>query len=134
MDDIMRQIEKHREMDQAAQGLLKLVASSTPQSFQAFALIVQLSTCLDTQNGAHSGRLNTEVAPFGCAFADLKEDWALYLHEWTTDTIELDWRNFAHATQWIIERLRKYIAQENDILYPLALQTGRIRLRAAKSD
>lgn len=142
MHDIERLIAEHREMDQMAQDILALIASSTPDPIEAFALLRRLSACLDEhlagEEGflyadhfaAHPGSLNKEIAAFERAFADLKEEWALYLHEWTPDNIGIDWRNFAHATQWIINRLRERIVQENDILYPLALQQGRIRLRA----
>lgn len=143
MHDIERLIEEHREMDQMAQDLLALVASSSPQSIEAYALLRRLSACLDEhlagETGflyadhfaADPGRLDEEIATFERAFADLKEEWALYLHEWTPDNIGIDWRNFAHSTRWIIGRLRERIAQENDILYPLALHHGRIRLRPA---
>lgn len=141
MHDIERLILEHKAMDGLAEYLLALVESSGPRAEEAFSLIRRLSACLDEHLAAEQsflyanhfaavpGRLDEEVTAFERTFADLKEEWALYLHEWTPDNISIDWRNFAHATQWIIRRLRERIAQENDILYPLALQKGRIRLR-----
>ncbi len=145
MHDIERLIQEHRAMDELAQDLLELMESPEPRAEEAFSLVRRLSACLDEHLAAEQGflyadhfaavpgRLDGEVAAFERAFADLKEEWALYLLEWMPENIGVDWRNFSHATGWIIGRLRERIAQEDDILYPLALQQGRIRLRPAGS-
>jgi hypothetical protein len=143
MHDIERLIQEHKAMDELAQDLLALVERPEPRVEEAFSLVRRLSACLDEHLAAEQGflyanhlaaalgRLDEEVVAFERAFADLKEEWALYLLEWTPENIGIDWRNFAHATGWVIRRLRERIAQENDILYPLALQQCRIRLRPA---
>lgn len=141
MHTIERLIEEHKQLDDMARELMELSRSAEPRPLDAFTLLWKLSACLDEHLAGEAGfiytdhlkvqpdRMDIEVAAFEAAFQDLVEEWSLYLKEWTLDNITIDWRNFDHATQWIIGRLRERIAQENDILYPLALQAGRIRLR-----
>ncbi|MEZ5654309.1 MAG: hemerythrin domain-containing protein [Sphingobium sp.] len=141
MHDIQQLIAEHEKMDELAEELLTLVQSPDPWAGDAFALVRRLSACLDehlaAENGilyadhyrAMPGRLESEVVAFERTFQDLSEEWSLYLREWTIDNIVADWRNFSHATQWLMTRLRERIAQENEILYPLALHHGLIRLR-----
>ncbi len=145
MLSIDRLIEEHEAKDDMAQMLMELVCSSEPKTYEAFSLLRRLAACLDEHLAGEAGflysdhlraspaRLEEEVLAFEEAFEDLKQEWSTYLHEWTPDNIELDWRNFDHTTQWIMRRLRTRIAQENDILYPLALHYGRIRLRDPSS-
>lgn len=146
MLEIEQLIQEHKAMDELAQALLTLVKSPDPHVEKAFSIVRRLSAYLDEHLAAgrnllyanHSaavpGRLDEEAAAFERALTDLKEDWALYLHEWIPDNIGIDWRNFSHATQWIINRLRERIAQESDILYPLTLHQGGIRLRTERMD
>jgi hypothetical protein len=68
---------------------------------------------------------------FESDFANLGEDWKAYLEEWPADAIAHDFDRFAEATVSLMGRLGARIAHENSLLYPLALQGGRIRLRAA---
>jgi hypothetical protein len=142
MDDINRLIEEHQAMDDMARELIELARHSEPQPLEAFNAMRRLSACLDEHLAGEAGflyrdhlaarpdRLEEEVRRFEADFADLTEEWTLYLREWTLDNIAIDWCNYAHATLWIMGRLRERIAQENDILYPLALHHGRIRLRS----
>jgi hypothetical protein len=146
MLSIDRLIEEHDTMDDMANELMELVRSSEPKANEAFSLLRRLSACLDEHLAGEAGflysdhlrsssaRLEEEVLAFEKTFEDLKLEWSTYLHEWMPDNIELDWRNFDHATQWVMGRLRARITQENDILYPLALHYGRIRLRDPSSE
>lgn len=141
MHTIERLIQDHQALDNMALEIIEMVQPVEPRAIEVFNRLRSLSACLDEHLASEQGflyadhfqaktaRLDEEVAAFERAFEDLKEEWALYLQEWTPDNIAIDWRNFSHATQWIMGRLRERIAQENDILYPLALQCGRIRLR-----
>lgn len=142
MHTIQRLIQDHQAMDDMARDIMEMVSpSAPPRAIDAFNALRRLSACLDEhlageasflytdQLRAETSRLETEIAAFERDFEDLKQEWALYLHEWTPDNIAIDWRNYSHATLWIMNRLRARIMQENDILYPLALQQSRIRLR-----
>ncbi|MBW8911107.1 MAG: hemerythrin domain-containing protein [Sphingomonas sp.] len=71
------------------------------------------------------------VEDFQRSFADLAADWADYLRTWDAECIAADWPSFRDETIAIMKRLQSRIAEENGLLYPLALHKGRIRLRAA---
>ena len=101
----------------------------------------RLAGCLDEHLAAEAGflyashyraqpnRLEEEVMAFERDFQNLQEEWELYMSEWTIDNMSIDWRNFYHATLSVMQRFHARLMQENDILYPLALHYGRIRLR-----
>jgi hypothetical protein len=141
MQNIGRLIEEHNHMDDMALDLMNLVRSPEQRALDAFTLLRRLSGSLDEHLAGEEGflyadhfraapnRLEEEIIAFEHAFEDMKEEWSIYLAEWTLDNIMIDWRNFDHATQWIMGRLRERIAQENEILYPMALHYGRIRLQ-----
>ena len=144
MHNIEQLIEDHKILDTMAADLNSLVRGPHPCAESAYAMLRRLSACMDEHLSAEHGflydahfraapgRLQSEVETFEREFRDLDEEWSLYLNEWTLENIEVDWRNFAHATLWVMGRFRDRIAQENDILYPLALHSGGIRLRASK--
>lgn len=144
MHDIERLIEDHELLDNLARDLIDIVRSPLPSAENAYALLRHLSASmnehLNAENGflydqhyrAEPGRLQKEVEAFERDFRELDVEWSLYMNEWTLENISVDWRNFAHATLWVMTRFRDRLVQENDILYPLALQSGRIRLRASK--
>lgn len=77
------------------------------------------------------GKFPAAVAEFRRSFASLTEAWSDYLGHWDADRIATDWAGFARQTTAIMNRLRERIADENRLLYPLALQSCRIRLRTA---
>lgn len=141
MHDIEQLIEDHELLDNLARDLIDLVRSPPPCPENAYATLRRLSASvnehLSVENGflygehfrAKPGRLEQEVEAFERDFRHLDEEWPLYMREWTPENIAVDWLNFAHSTLWVMGRFRDRIAQENDILYPLALQSGRIRLR-----
>ncbi|MCZ4341035.1 hemerythrin domain-containing protein [Sphingomonadaceae bacterium G21617-S1] len=71
------------------------------------------------------------AALFHESFADLAACWDAYLHDWDADCIGIDWASFAEETVMMMERLRARIAEENGLLYRLALPRGRTRLPSA---
>lgn len=73
----------------------------------------------------------TAAALFHESFADLSACWGEYLHDWDADCIGIDWASFAEETIMMMERLRAHIAEENGLLYRLALPRGRTRLPSA---
>ena len=77
------------------------------------------------------GKFPAAVAEFRSSFASLTEAWSDYLRHWDADGIAADWAGFARQTTAMMNRLRERIADENRLLYPLALQSCRIRLRTA---
>ncbi|MBB6123503.1 hypothetical protein [Sphingobium subterraneum] len=75
--------------------------------------------------------LDDAVRKVESAFAELKTRWRTYRTQWSADNIAQDWEGFAQDSAAIMHRILDRIAQENAVLYPLALQHSRIRLRAA---
>lgn len=64
-------------------------------------------------------------------FAELREDWGLYLTEWNAECIAADWAGFRHHTDALIARLAHRVRAENELLYTVALKNSVIPLREA---
>lgn len=141
MQSIERLIEEHELMDDMACELMSLVRLPEQQAMEAFTMMRRLSACMDEHLKGEEGflyadhyraapnRLEEEVVAFERDYRDLTEEWSIYMSEWTIENITVDWRNYDHATQWVMGRFRERLAQENEILYPLALHYSRILFR-----
>jgi iron-sulfur cluster repair protein YtfE (RIC family) len=81
-------------------------------------------------SGASGGASDVANA-FVADFAALREDWGLYLREWTSDGIAADWAGFGQETRSMMARLADRVKAENQLLYAAALQSGVIPLRDA---
>jgi hypothetical protein len=81
--------------------------------------------------GTQPDRFPGAVSKFHADFAELASAWQDYLKMWDPSAIASDWTEFCRETTIMMGWLRQRIADENALLYPLALQTGRIRLRQA---
>ena len=67
---------------------------------------------------------------FEAALQELRADWQTYLADWVvTDKIKGDWPAFAEETRAMMARLRQRVRDETDLIYPMAMQRGYIRLR-----
>lgn len=84
-----------------------LMASSNPQAVRT------------------AGQFSNEMGGLAAAFK-------LYIEDWTWDRIANDWSGFCAATQVILTALGNRIRRENEILYPLAEQTGQADKASAK--
>jgi len=142
MQDLQTLIAEHDHMDEMAKQLIA-IATDREDVTGALCLRATLSITLDDHLsredsflydqllGATDTVFPTAVLDFRRSFADLATDWGGYLTSWDAECIRADWEGFASETIAIMIRLRARIAEENALLYPLALQKGRIRLRAA---
>lgn len=142
MQDFATLIVEHDRMDAMAADLIAMVdAQDGHDPAEAYDKVRALALCLDTHL-AHEDEylyagdaartpalLDRAVGRLTTDFAALKAEWSTYLREWSEENISIDWPSFARATVWMMEQLRARIAFENAVLYPLALQYGRIRLR-----
>ncbi len=63
-------------------------------------------------------------------FSELSNSWNSYLERWTLEAIAATPRAFAQETTDMMTAFKLRIERENRITYPLALETGRIRLHA----
>jgi len=142
MQDLQTLIAEHDHMDELAQRLVE-IAGDREDVAGALCLRATLSIALedhlsredsflyDQLLGATDSVYPEAVLNFRRSFADLAADWGDYLTSWDAECIRADWEGFAAETDAIMVRLRARIAEENGLLYPLALQKGHIRLRAA---
>ena len=142
MQDYQTLLTEHDGMDALAEQLLE-IARGTCDVQAALETRAKLSVDLDDHLSREDSFLYDEamgatrtsfpaaVLRFRQTFADLTADWSDYLRTWDADCITVDWAMFAAETTAITHRLRERIAEENDILYPLALHQSHIRLRAA---
>lgn len=142
MQDYQTLIAEHDQMDGLAEQLIALI-SGREDAAGALCLRATLSITLDDHLSREDSFLYDEllgatdkvfpaaVLEFRRSFADLAADWGDYLSSWDAECIRADWASFAAETVAIMHRLRARIADENALLYPLALQKGHIRLRAA---
>ena len=81
--------------------------------------------------GGGNERVAAEAQAFVDEFDELVRDWGVYLADWDADRVRADESAFRDATLAIAARVRTRVRRENEQLYPLALRTGAIRLRAA---
>lgn len=142
MQNLMNLINDHQVLDQMAADIMALSASE-PDAAAGYRMLGAFKARLDDHLAdeadflyedhmrADPTRMDDEVRRFTRAFEDLTAQWGRYLVEWTEDGMSRDWDGFVRSSQAIMQRMRQRIAQENAVLYPLALQHSRIRLRAA---
>lgn len=139
-----RLIAEHALIEATARQLLEL-ASAARCDLPAVAQTLERLASELTDHLAHEDSFiyprmiaaeNTEMAEAAQGFVDefstLRTDWSRYLGEWTGDAIASDWHRFGEETRVLLTRLAKRVRAENDLLYPAALRSGVIPLRAAR--
>jgi hypothetical protein len=136
-----RLIEEHDEIDRLARQLERGVEVDTPDPARAFHLLVELSRAvsehLSYEDRRVYSRLLAPKAPravgpevdFEASFQALRTDWLTYLGDWNIETLACDWTAFREETRAMMTRLRSRVRDETNLIYPLALQQGAIRLR-----
>jgi hypothetical protein len=77
------------------------------------------------------GQSAETIRHFEDKFARLGADWERYLTEWDAECLAADWDTFREETTVLMARVRERTREETSLIYPLALQKGVIRLRAA---
>ena len=138
-----RLIAEHGRIDMALGRLQLLIEADAPDAGAVTIclsdLSCELTAHLEYEDSFIYPRLiassdrqtSTTAREFVEDFAQLREDWELYLSEWNRDCIVADWAQFRHYTHVMIARLTERIRAENELLYAAALQAGAIRLRRA---
>jgi hypothetical protein len=123
--DLARAVEDGQHVDRAIgmRARLSVAVESHLRREESF-LLAEL-------RAPGNGVFPAAVAKFRQSSTDLTEAWSCYMRGWDVERIAADWAGFAAQTIALMARLRERIAQENRLLYPIALQGCRIRLRAA---
>lgn len=142
MPDIFSLMDDHEAMDASADRLLQRARPDAGSAEECHLLLCSLKCQLVAHRAAEASFLKTDPAhapsdPFETElralteeFAELSESWAAYLGRWTRTAIAADRTAFWGETSDMMTALKLRIARENDITYPLALETGRISLNA----
>ncbi|MBN8832236.1 MAG: hypothetical protein J0G94_16840 [Sphingomonadales bacterium] len=140
MPDIMRLIDDHHAMEQLADRLVATARGDFAQAATCRALMAALAERVAGHLMREADFLRgdgqrarpefaREVAAFTEAFGHFTESWLAYLGRWSGEgRIERDRARYAGETADIMTALKLRIARENDVVYPLALRTGRIVL------
>ena len=139
--DLLSLMEQHDQLDSLADELVALArAHGTPAT--ACAALIEGMDCIltvhlaaeaellyDKAQNANDNDFAATLADFEQDFSLLDEHWRLFRAHWTPATIEADRPGFRSQTSDLMTALKLRIARENAVLYPLALEKGRISLR-----
>ncbi|RYY29012.1 MAG: hemerythrin domain-containing protein [Sphingomonadales bacterium] len=136
-----RLMREHARIEIAVQHLLELVSAPEPDLGCVTIALSDLSQEL-SEHLAHedsfiyprmiqgnNALMRDAARAFSAEFASLRDDWSLYLREWSAECIGGDWAHFVQQTKAILERLQCRIDAENNILYTAALRESVIMLR-----
>lgn len=142
VQDICSLMDDHEAMDALADRLIRTARSGCGSAEDCHALLCSLKGQLQVHLAAEAGFLKPDPAiaapdPFERelralkdAFSELSDSWKSYLGRWTAPAIADDRAAFAQETGDMMTALKLRIERENRVTYPMALETGRICLRA----
>jgi len=137
-----RLIEEHDAIDTLVRRIEAEVDTSGPSIPAISALLADLSLAVSNHLSVEDRSVYTRLivakdkesvrvkVDFEEAFQALRADWLAYLADWTSsDNVELDWDTFVNETRAMMPRLRQRVREETNLIYPVALHLGFIRLR-----
>jgi hypothetical protein len=123
--DVARVRVEHEALDHEAAELQSLIMEGPSSCSDAFARLAAYASILsehllgehDVLEVAHRGR---EGSPqFGRMRTDLEAlrwDWEEYLSIWTEDTASQDWETFSEHSLVLLDRIRRRIRHEDELL------------------
>ena len=123
--DVARVRREHDALEQSAAELQLLIAEGPSTCQQVFEQLAAYASVLSEHLlGEHdvleSAQLGRETSlNFGSMRPELKAlrwDWEEYLSVWTADTASDDWEVFMEHSLAILDRVRRRIRHENDLL------------------
>jgi len=138
MYDIARLIDDHDVLDKLADRLIAAARPGQADPLACRALMMRLAERLATHlrqeadfllhdaPGAIRSVFGQELANFADDFAELTQGWDIYLDRWMPDEIAEHRAAFAGETADLLTALKLRIAREAQLLYPLALESGRM--------
>lgn len=141
MIEFERLMDEHDRLSMLAATFVQAVGDSALDIDSLLLLRTDLATELASHLYTEDGHIYPKLihaADHGAAraarlfleqFEHLAADWQNYLAGWPRDAIAADSAGFANETRMIMARLLHRIDQENQLLYPLALRAGVVRLR-----
>ena len=141
MYDLMSLMDQHDRLDALADQLIARARVHASPASDCRGLMEQMAAILHSHLAAEAEFLyaNTDadndndlaatIADFEQHFAMLDEHWREFLIQWSVPRIEGNRAAFQSQASDIMTALKLRIARENMVLYPLALEKGRISLR-----
>lgn len=140
--NIEQLMHEHDLIDEHTLALERACEAVSPDIDQVLTTRDALRTILEDhlshEDEALFGKLMTAnhesaaaVESFTADFADLRADWSLYLSDWSGEWLTTDWPGFQRETAALMRRIRERTGRETGLLYPLALKSGAVALRAA---
>jgi hypothetical protein len=134
-------IAEHKAIQRRADTRLRIIEGDqdAETAYHALAmLLAELVAHLGHEDAdlyprlmADNGYGTTHAAAEAIAeFETLAGDWCSFATRWTSEPIDRDWLQFGIAARELIDRLARRMRTENELLYPLALRSAHIRLRA----
>jgi hypothetical protein len=137
-----RLLAEHDAIEALAGSLESVLDGGAPDALAAVALLEDLASAIEEHHReeqvvygrlcASGDPLATElVAAFVRQCDSQDAEWRAYIGDWGRDCIAADWETFRAETGAVIARLHQRLRAEASTIYPVALQRGVIRLRAA---
>lgn len=139
--DLLSLMEQHDRLDELADRLVALARNHETPAADCTMLLAEMSVILSAHLAAEAeflygkaqGPADHEfaatLADFEQDFSLLDEGWRHFLSHWTPQHIAADRPGFQSQASDLMTVLKLRIARENAVLYPLALEKGRISLR-----
>jgi len=137
-----RLMEEHDAIDTLARRVEAEIGKAGPSIPTISALLADLSFAVSDHLSVEDRTVYTRLIAakdkesvrveldFEQSFQALRADWLAYLADWTSsDNVELDWDSFVIETRAMMPRLRQRVREETNLIYPVALHHGFIRLR-----
>ncbi len=138
MHDIASLIDDHDAMDALADRLIAAARPGKADPLACRALMMALAErlaahlnlepdcLLPDMPGSIRSVLGQAITRFDDDFAELTEGWDIYLDRWMPDQIAEHRAAYAGETADLLTALKLRIAHEGQLLYPLAVEAGRI--------
>ncbi|MBO9574187.1 MAG: hemerythrin domain-containing protein [Sphingobium sp.] len=141
MYDLMTLMEQHDRLDALADQLVARARDHGSPAAECAAVLAEMEAILATHLVAEAeflydrARADNDndfaatLADFEQDFSLLDEHWHQFVRDWTVERIAADRASFQSQASDILTALKLRIARENAVLYPMALEKGRIALR-----
>jgi hypothetical protein len=141
MYDLVSLMEQHDRLDALADQLVAQARNHGSPAADCAAVLTEMEAILSTHLSAEAEFLYDKaradndnefaatLADFEQDFSLLDEHWHQFVRDWTVEWIEANRAGFQSQASDIMTALKLRIARENAVLYPMALEQGRIALR-----
>jgi hypothetical protein len=135
MHDLVSLIDDNDAMNTLADRLIVSARRGHAPATVCHRLMIELADLLarhlareaDFMFDEHDGWVfGRTIAAFTQQFGEFSTSWQAYLVRWTEAAIDADRKAYAGETMDLMTAFKLRLARENEVLYPLALERGRI--------